>query len=605
MTQSSDGTRRRIASLDCITAHFMMSDLRDTSSRWGIEPGYHDVAGCWREASDIALSTLTAVIGRGRDEPAKFLGSQPAQAYQGGTSRMWGITVQLYSLRSKRNWGFGDFGDLRALIELISRLQGSAIGLNPLHALFPDRPEQASPYSPSSRLFINPLYIDVEALPEFPGIESLGLQTEVAHLRNTALVDYPAVAHAKTMALRACHARFRNEPDARRRAFETFRNDQGADLARFAAFQVLRAQFSATHWQDWPDPWKHPSDQDLAHLRDDQPDQLEFHEYVQWAAAEQLAGCQTLARHRGMPLGLYFDLAVGVDPTGADAWAGQSTMLNGAEVGAPPDQYNPAGQNWGLTTFNPHALMNMDFMPLRRMLRAMTPYAGAIRIDHALGLMRLYLIPSGFATRDGAYVRYPFEAALAAVAEESQRMRCVVIGEDLGTVPDGFREVMARYGLWRCLVMMFERTDNGSFRVPEGYPQDAVASFNTHDLPTFAGWMSGEDLVLKRTIGVDPGESDETRQWSRKALEDALGRHASGNDLVAAAEFLARTPSRLVMIGLEDILGMHEPINIPGTVDQYPNWRRRLPLSLDQLADCQTLQRLARTFAQAGRASSA
>jgi 4-alpha-glucanotransferase len=581
-----------------------MNDLIEAAARWGVEPGYHDVSGRWHDASPLALRELTAALSAGRAAPAADPPARDIVAWQCGERRMWGLAVQLYALRSARNWGHGDFGDLADLIETAAPLGCSAIGLNPLHVLFLDRAEDASPYSPSSRRFLNPLYIDLHAVDEFPGLAALGLETQIPELRAADMVQYAGVARAKIAALRACHARFGEASDARRRAFEDFQSEQGEDLVRFAAFEVLRKRFGGSAWWDWPEGWRRPGQAQLDRLCAEQAGEIGFHMYVQWLAEGQLRGCQQLARRRGMPVGLYIDLAVGVDPAGADAWTGQGEMLSGVSVGAPPDAYNPAGQNWGLTSFNPHALRAADFAPMRRLLRATMRHAGAIRIDHVLGLMRLFLIPRGAAAADGAYVRYPFDGLLAAVAEESARARCIVVGEDLGTVPEGFRDTVARYGLWTYLVMLFEREHGGAFRAPERYPARALATFNTHDLPAFSGWMSGQDLVLKRSIGVDPGESDEDRERSRVALRAALADRALGEDFGAAAGYLARTPSRLVMVALEDILGVTGQVNIPGTVDQHPNWRRRIPLSLEQLKADERLTRIAAVFAQAGRASS-
>ena len=574
------------------------------AARWGVEPGYHDVLGRWHTATQLALRELTAVLSAGRSEPAAAPAAKPALAWQCGDRPMWGLSVPLYALRSARNWGHGDFGDLASLIETVGALGCGAVGLNPLHALFPDRAEDASPYSPNSRLFLNPLYIDLNAVDEFPGLAALGLETEVAALRAADSVAYAEVARAKLAALRACYARFGGAPGARRRDFEEFQREQGADLVRFAAFEVLRQRFGGSSWQEWPEPWRRPDNGQLGQFCAEHADAVGFQMYVQWLADSQLQACQQLARRRGMPIGLGVDLAVGADPAGADAWAGQGDMLIGVSVGAPPDQFNLAGQNWGLTAFNPHALAASDFEPLRRLLRATMRHAGSLRIDHVLGLMRLYLIPRNGGAADGAYVRYPLEGMLTAIAEESTKAHCIVIGEDLGTVPDGLRDALARHGLWRYLVLMFEREHDGAFRAPDRYPANALATFTTHDLPTFSGWMSGQDLILKRSIGVDPGESDEARAQSRAALRAALEAHGSGSDFPAIARYLARAPSRLVIVALEDVLGMTDQINIPGTVDQYPNWRKRMPLSIEELKADHTLSRIAEIFSQAGRASS-
>jgi 4-alpha-glucanotransferase len=581
-----------------------MNDFVEAATNWGVEPGYHDVSGRWHSTSALAFRELTAALSAGRAAPAAYPPARDVVAYQCGERRMWGLAVQLYALRSARNWGHGDFGDLADLIETVAPLGCAAIGLNPLHALFSDRAEDASPYSPSTRQFLNPLYIDLNAVDEFPGLAALGLEAQVSDLRAADMVQYTGVARAKIAALRACYARFRDAPDARQRGFEGFQNEQGEDLVRFAAFEVLRQRFGGRAWWEWPEDWQRPGKPQIAELCARHADELDFQMYLQWLAEDQLRGCQQLARRRGMPVGLYIDLAVGVDPAGADAWAGQGDMLPGVSVGAPPDLLNPAGQNWGLTTFNPHALSASDFAPVRRLLRATMRHAGAIRIDHVLGLMRMFLIPRGAGAADGAYVRYPFDGLLAAVAEESAKARCIVVGEDLGTVPPGFRDALARHGIWTYLVMLFEREYGGAFRAPEHYPANALATFNTHDLPTFSGWISAQDLVLKRSIGVDPGESDEERERSRVALRAALAERGLGEDFAGVAAYLARTPSRLVMVALEDILGVAEQINIPGTVDQHPNWRRRIPLPTEQMKIDGNLTRIAEVFSQAGRASS-
>jgi 4-alpha-glucanotransferase len=284
----------------------------------------------------------------------------------------------------------------------------------------------------------------------------------------------------------------------------------------------------------------------------------------------------------------------------------QGIMLRGLSVGAPPDQFNPAGQDWGLTAYNPHGLVARRFEPFRQMLRASMRHAGAVRIDHVLGLMRLFVIPHGLGAAKGAYLRLPFSDMLAVVADESRRSHCITIGEDLGTVPEGFRATLAAWGVWSYLVVMFERNSDGSFRRPEEYPERAIATFNTHDLATFAGWMSSHDIEVKRAINVDAGETEDDRHGSRVALCNALtaatGRHQIGFNEVAA--FLANTPTRLVSVGIEDVLGLADQANVPGTVTEHPNWRRRWPVLLEDLAADQRLRDIAATFSRAGRGSS-
>ncbi|MEA2884973.1 MAG: 4-alpha-glucanotransferase, partial [Bradyrhizobium sp.] len=277
---------------------------------------------------------------------------------------------------------------------------------------------------------------------------------------------------------------------------------------------------------------------------------------------------------------------VGVQADGFDAWNEQAAISRHLGVGAPPDALNTAGQDWGLAGFNAAGLEIQSFEPYRQMLRASMRYAGAIRLDHVLGLKRLYLVPHGFAPDNGVYVPMPFEALLAVTAQESQAHRCVVIGEDLGTVPEGFREQMNDWGIWSYLVMMFERDDRGMFRGVDRYAANALVTFNTHDLSTWAGWRSFGDLALKRSLGIDPGESDDERWHALHMLSDALRHHGiDGHDLYAMVAFLARTRSRLLAISLEDLLGVSDQPNIPGTVDEHPNWRRKLPVPIEEIAD--------------------
>jgi 4-alpha-glucanotransferase len=505
-------------------------------------------------------------------------------------------------VRSRRNWGHGDFADLAELLRLAARIGAAGIGLNPLHALYDDRPEQASPYSPNSRLFLNPLYIDVTAIPEFPGIEAAGFAQEIERLRNAGQVDYAGVGALKRAGLRLAYDRFRHEPaPPRRAAFEAFRAERGHWLTRFACFEHFRRRFQDVWW-NWPEEWRRPSDERIARLRDEQAEEIEYYEFVQWVAHEQILGCCAVARELGLPIGLYVDVAVGVESGGADAWSDQDAVLNRLSVGAPPDILNTAGQNWGLSGFSPIGLEAERFGPFRQMLKAAMRYAGAIRIDHVLGLRRLFVIPHGMSAQDGTYVQLPFEALLAVVAQESVQHQCIVVGEDLGTVPEGFRETMGDWGLWSYLVLLFERRDDGSFKNPPEYKANALASFSTHDLPTFAGWSIGHDLEVKRALAIDPGETDAQRSTALRRLRHALDQHNSGMlDFAGVMRYLAATPTRLVVVAMEDALEVRDQPNLPGTVDQHPNWRQRLPVWLEELSQAPLLHDVAHIMANAGR----
>jgi 4-alpha-glucanotransferase len=512
----------------------------------------------------------------------------PPKAFRGDFNRSWILAVQLYGVRSARNWGMGDFTDLEQLIGLAANLGAGGVGLNPLHALFDDRPSDCSPYSPNSRLFLNALYIDVARLPEFsPDMLADDDDDALVRLRRSDVVDYAAVAELKWRTLRRAFDAFKAKAKpGRLAAFSKFRAERGAALSRFACFEVLRHRFKRPWWE-WPAEWQQPDDAKSAalHAGPDGPE-IEFVKFVQWCADQQLQSCRDLAAGLGMKVGLYLDVAVGVQADGFDAWKEQVAISRHLAVGAPPDPLNTAGQNWGLAGFNAAGLEVQSFEPYRDMLKASMRYAGAIRLDHVLGLKRLYLVPHGFAADNGAYVQMPFEALLAATAQESAAHRCVVIGEDLGTVPEGFRAQLADWGIWSYLVMMFERDHQGAFQGIDHYSPDALVTFNTHDLPTFAGWRTCSDLELKRSLGIDPGETDDSRKHAIAMLSDTLRRHAIENDnLYAVAHFLARTRSRLLALSLEDLLNVADQPNIPGTVDEHPNWRQRLPIAIDRIAE--------------------
>jgi 4-alpha-glucanotransferase len=535
--------------------------------------------------------TLTDASGVSEEVPMIVA---PERAFGGEFDRGWLLAVQLYSVRSDRNWGIGDFTDLAGLVRLARQLGADGVGLNPLHVLFDDHPSDCSPYSPNSRLFLNPLYIDVEAIPEFSADLVPAAAETAASLRSGDLVPYADMAALKWRALHAAFDKFVTDASpSRRREFDAFRATRTPLLARFACFEVLRHRF-AMPWWEWPLEWQQPDDAKCAALRNG-PDRrdVEFVEFVQWTADSQLHAAKTLASELGMRVGLYLDVAVGVQSNGFDAWNEQVAISRHLAVGAPPDVLNTVGQDWGLAGFNAGGLEAQSFVPFADMLAASMRHAGAIRLDHVLGLKRLYLVPRGFKPDNGAYVQMPFEALLGAVARESAAHKCIVIGEDLGTVPEGFRETMQDFGIWSYLVMMFERDDSGHFRNVDYYRPNALVTLNTHDLSTYAGWRSFHDLEVKRALGLDPGEDDQARWDALGRLDEILKRNGiEANDLYSVLAFLSRTASRLMAVSLEDLLGVIDQPNIPGTIDEHPNWRQRLPMTLDQIASRVDLEAL-------------
>jgi len=545
----------------------------------------HDPFIAWPQDLPVGTYRLHLADSSGSEEVPLIVA--PRRAFYGDFDRRWILAVQLYGVRSVRNWGMGDFTDLEGLIELANALGADGVGLNPLHVLFDDRPGDCSPYSPNSRLFLNALYIDVAKIPEFSTEAFSEADETTPRLRQTPAVDYVAVAELKWRALRSAFKEFCAEAKSvRKEDFAKFRGERASLLSRFACFEVLRRRFNKPWWE-WPEEWRRPDDDQCAKLRAG-PDkrEVEFVEFVQWTADQQLRSCKELADRLGMKVGLYLDVAVGVQCDGFDAWNEQAAISRHLAVGAPPDPLNTLGQNWGLAGFNAAGLEMRSFEPFRQMLQASMRHAGAIRLDHVLGLKRLYLVPHGFAPDSGVYVQMPFEALLAVTAQESVAHRCIVIGEDLGTVPQGFREQMADWGIWSYLVMMFERDDHGRFRGLDHYAANALVTFNTHDLSSYAGWRSFADLKLKRSLGIDPGESDDARWHALTMLNDVLRHHGiERHDLNAVVSFLSRTKSRLLAISLEDLLGVVEQPNIPGTVNEHANWRQRLPLAVDEIAD--------------------
>ncbi|HEX9215261.1 MAG TPA: 4-alpha-glucanotransferase [Bradyrhizobium sp.] len=539
----------------------------------------------WPAGLPLGYHRLTLTDAAGATEEVPMIVA-PERAFGGDFDRGWLLAVQLYSVRSDRNWGIGDFTDLAGLVRLARQLGADGVGLNPLHVLFDNQPSDCSPYSPNSRLFLNPLYIDVEAIPEFSADLIPDAAATAARLREGNRVPYADMAALKWLGLRAAFGSFVTKASGvRRNEFDAFRAARAPLLSRFACFEVLRHRFTGPWWE-WPPEWQQPDEAKCAELRNGRyKHEVEFVEFVQWTADSQLHAAKELAGQLGMRVGLYLDVAVGVQSNGFDAWNEQLAISRHLAVGAPPDVLNTVGQDWGLAGFNAGGLEAQSFVPFADMLAASMRHAGAIRLDHVLGLKRLYLVPRGFKPDNGAYVQMPFEALLGAVVRESAAHKCIVIGEDLGTVPEGFRETMQDFGIWSYLVMMFERDDAGHFRNIDYYRPNALVTLNTHDLSTYAGWRSFSDLRMKLSLGLDPGENEQAR-WDALGLLDEILRQngISANDLYSVLAFLSRTPSRLLAVSLEDLLGVIDQPNIPGTIDEHPNWRQRLPVALDKIA---------------------
>ena len=494
--------------------------------------------------------------------------------------RMAGLGVQLYALRGGHSAGFGDFVALAEFSRHAAKRGIDAIGVSPTHALFPSDLSHISPYSPSSRLFLNPLYADLT----LAGGESA--QDNGAD----GLIDWSKASAEKFAALKRAYQASGNSD-----AFRAFCVEGGEHLLRHAIFEVLDGQFRAQgiwSWRDWPEAYRDASSASVAEFAREHQDDVDYHRFLQFLAAKSASAAQAAAREAGMAIGLIADLATGVDPNGSDSWGAPKDFLMGLTIGAPPDPFNFAGQGWGLTALSPTGLRKSGFAAFIAMLRANMAHSGGVRIDHVMSLMRLWVIPEGAAPTEGVYLRYPMEDLMRLIALESHRHRAIVIGEDLGTVPHGFRNLLAHRGIDGMQVMWFER-EWGPFTPPSQWRRDAVAMTTTHDLPTVAGWWRGRDIDWRTELGMNPRDSDEHSQRSARDADrgllwaalkqagcvqgDSPPPEAPEPVVDGALAFVGATPSRLAIAPIEDVLALEEQPNLPGTINEHPNWRRRLP----------------------------
>jgi 4-alpha-glucanotransferase len=538
----------------------------------------------------------------------------PAKCWLGPVGegrRTWGIAAQLYLLRSERNWGIGDFTDLCTLIDIAAEWGASVVGLNPLHALFLDQPEHASPYAPASRLFLNILNIDIAAIPEFAACrEANSLVTNsdfaavLGRVRDEKMVNYSAVAELKLKTLRLLHSYFKMNADGdRKRSCETFADRGGESLKCFCAFQAARLARrtqagTAEDVEQLPQELRSPDSPEFLRILASCQDEVDFQVWAQWIADSQLQEAARHAEANGIRLGLYRDLAVGSSAAGAEAWSNPHVVAGQARAGAPPDIVNPAGQDWGLPPFNPRALRQAGYAPFIELVQANMRYSGALRIDHVVGLQHLYWVPVGQNASRGAYVSYPFDDLVGIIALESQRNHCVVIGEDLGTVPPGFSEKLNARGILSNRVLYFEQDpESGEFLPPHEYVQLALASIGSHDLATLKGWWLGNDIAIREQhrLYPDPLEGKrqrETRREQKQQLLKALTLEdldpGDGDDFQrlsrAVHAFLGRSRSAITMVEMENLTDELSQTNLPATSTEHPNWRRRYSMSLEQLS---------------------
>ncbi|MBV8635544.1 MAG: 4-alpha-glucanotransferase, partial [Burkholderiaceae bacterium] len=493
---------------------------------------------------------------------------------------------------------------------------GAALAISPIHAMFGADLARFSPYGPSSRLFLNALYIDPAAVLGEDGfraaMQDLGpaFRQALAKEEQSELIDWPEASALRLVLLRRLYDRFRSHGTREmQRELEIFRLKQGRKLEDHARFEVLHDWFRRTSdlndWQHWPAAYRDPAGSVVKNFARQHEEDVSFHAFLQWQAAIGMASAQRQAREAGMAVGVIADMAVGADRSGSQSWSGQQEMLNGFSVGAPPDIFNKRGQNWGIGAISPGAMRANGFQSYVAMLRAAFAHAGGVRIDHALGLARLWLVPDGVPAGEGAYFRYPLADLQRLIALESWRHRAIVIGENLGTVPEGFNDELARVGLLGTQVLLFQR-DHAGFLPPQAWSSDSIATTTTHDLPTIAGWWKGRDIDWQVKLdrlpsGMAENEIRQARLKERNELLQAIApadiQDGTASDIAetppmdAVASFVAATPAPLVILPIEDALGLTEQANLPDTIDAHPNWRRRLPEPVDTILQLPNVRR--------------
>lgn len=591
--------------------------------------GYHSLA-LMADGDPDAVATMRLIMA----PSACFI----PESIQNG-KKIWGLSVQLYCVRSENNWGIGDFSDLAMLIRQASGVGADFIGLNPIHALYPANPDACSPYGPSSRRWLNYLYIDVSAIDGYDDESVQALVNDAAfkaqkdHLRNIDYVDYAGVADIKLRALHAVfeiyNQKYLTKNSKQNRAFKAFVEAGGESLDMLAVYDALQASLKAEGkaswgWPVFPDQFKNYQDSAVAKFKKANQKAVKFYLFLQWIAAQQLAQASEVATACGMTIGLYRDLAVGVSEGSAEIWGNKDLYCTGASVGAPPDILGPLGQNWGLPPMDPQKLYEQQYQPIIDLFSSNMASSGALRIDHVMALLRLWWVVKGDHARDGGYVYYPVDDLLGILALESHRHQSLVIGEDLGTVPEEIRSKLADNGVHSYRVFFFEQAEDGGFYSPAHYPVQSMSTLTTHDMPTLIGFWHCLDLELGKELGLYPTEEIlqtlyADRHENKQAILDTLHGHLSVDDSVGRdvnytgmtqalnygmQTHMAAGSSSLLSLQLEDWLQMDKPVNIPGTFNEYPNWRRKLSQNLESVFSNNDIRDLADKLTQARQRAS-
>ncbi len=539
--------------------------------------GYHKL---YVQAGSTEFSTPLIVVPTKIELPPRL-----------GVKRTWGLATQLYSVQSERSWGVGDLTDLTDLAVWSGANHGAGyILVNPLHAAAPVAPMEPSPYLPTSRRYVNPLYLRPEAIPEYADLRHRG-RFRKAHAelrqrtRRTELIDRDAAWKAKRDILKSIYRVGRSA--GRQLAYAAFREREGSSLDDFAIWCALAEKYGSD-WHDWPDALRHPASPAVAEFAAKRADAVDFHRWLQWQLDDQLAAAQSTALRTGMEIGIMHDLAVGVDPNGADAWALQDVLALGVAGGAPPDEFNQLGQDWSQPPWRPDQLIEQGYQPFRSMINAVLRHGGGVRVDHIIGLFRLWWIPKGSPPTEGTYVRYDHEAMVGILALEAQRAAAVVVGEDLGTVEPWVRDYLCSRGLLGTSILWFELDRDGPDATggplhAQRWREYCLSSVTTHDLPPTAGYLAGEHVRLRQELGLltRPVEEEladdraEQSAWVDELRRVGLLGDRPGVDetVLAVYRYLGRTPSRLLGLSLADATGEMRTQNQPGTTDEYPNWR--------------------------------